>query len=486
MAASPTDSASFAGGSMATSPSAPSIAMKTETNISPAPMSPPPTIVTRKEWVIPPRPKPGRKPATDTPPTKRKAQNRAAQRAFRERRAARVGELEDQMKEVEEKEQRERQDLKTNITRLESEVESFQKQLTAWQERSRLLERDLQYERNLRQDFEREIQKVASGDASVAGELQSAQPYSAQDFDRSQRDGNAASLDISCGNCTNNSHCECVEQALNLTDPSYAGDLSAAGKRAHSPVVDEADAKRHRTSDSSPPADPTELETDFTSLYSSKTIRDDASPRVSDDPCGFCQDGTPCVCAELERQQALEDNADSENRLAPLLSQFTPPPSDGDVKRSDDVTANGKPEPLHPSIFRSVVASERNPCANGAGTCAQCRADPNSTLFCKSLASVHPGGDSQCCGNLSSGGCCTVPKKPARPQARPYLSCADTFTTLSRHPHYADATDELESWIGKLKTAAPAAANEGRPAMEIEAASVMGVLKFFDRRFGSG
>ncbi len=58
-----------------------------------------------KNWVVPPRPKPGRKPATDTPPTKRKAQNRAAQRAFRERRAARVGELEEQLKETEEERQ---------------------------------------------------------------------------------------------------------------------------------------------------------------------------------------------------------------------------------------------------------------------------------------------------------------------------------------------------------------------------------------------
>ena len=57
--------------------------------------------ITSKEWVVPPRPKPGRKPATDTPPTKRKAQNRAAQRAFRERRAARVGELEEQLEELE-------------------------------------------------------------------------------------------------------------------------------------------------------------------------------------------------------------------------------------------------------------------------------------------------------------------------------------------------------------------------------------------------
>lgn len=48
-----------------------------------------------KQWVLPPRPKPGRKPITEDPPTKRKAQNRAAQRAFRERRANRVAELED-------------------------------------------------------------------------------------------------------------------------------------------------------------------------------------------------------------------------------------------------------------------------------------------------------------------------------------------------------------------------------------------------------
>lgn len=37
-------------------------------------------IVTSKKWVLPPRPKPGRKPSADVPTTKRKAQNRAAQR----------------------------------------------------------------------------------------------------------------------------------------------------------------------------------------------------------------------------------------------------------------------------------------------------------------------------------------------------------------------------------------------------------------------
>ena len=40
------------------------------------------SIQTSKEWVLPPRPKPGRKPSVDTPASKRKAQNRAAQRAL--------------------------------------------------------------------------------------------------------------------------------------------------------------------------------------------------------------------------------------------------------------------------------------------------------------------------------------------------------------------------------------------------------------------
>ena len=59
------------------------------------------TIMTSKEWILPPRPKPGRKPSADTPALKRKAQNRAAQRAFRERRATRVQELELKLLEVE-------------------------------------------------------------------------------------------------------------------------------------------------------------------------------------------------------------------------------------------------------------------------------------------------------------------------------------------------------------------------------------------------
>lgn len=79
------------------------------------------SIVTLREWVLPPRPKPGRKPSVDTPASKRKAQNRAAQRAFRERRATRVQELEQKLLEVEKEKEIKEMGLVNTINKLKFE-----------------------------------------------------------------------------------------------------------------------------------------------------------------------------------------------------------------------------------------------------------------------------------------------------------------------------------------------------------------------------
>ncbi|WFD43957.1 hypothetical protein MPSI1_002622 [Malassezia psittaci] len=68
--------------------------------ISPSP-SPSDVVQPSKEWVLPARGKPGRKPAAEVPLTKRKAQNRASQRAFRERRQSYLTELEQKVKQYE-------------------------------------------------------------------------------------------------------------------------------------------------------------------------------------------------------------------------------------------------------------------------------------------------------------------------------------------------------------------------------------------------
>ncbi|RMZ92045.1 hypothetical protein DV736_g687, partial [Chaetothyriales sp. CBS 134916] len=368
--------------------------------------SPPPTSastllsLTSKEWIVPPRPKPGRKPATDTPPSRRKAQNRAAQRAFRERRAARVSELEEHLKQVEDENDKEQDELRVHITRLENDLE----QCTS----------------------------------------------------------------VGCGKCTLESHCQCIDDAFNAMGGS---NTASSDKRSRSPASRHEPEKRIKTE----PQD--SLEVDFTAMYSkplSQSLSEQTSPTSAiADPCGFCSDSTPCICAEMqaEREAGQHASANILSREHPSsISQFTPPPSEGDVSL-----------PIPAPAPNSTAST----CASGPGTCAQCRSDPNSTLFCKSLAAsrVQAAGS----GSSSGSGCCGS----RTPGAGVTLTCADAYTTLSRHPAYERASSEIASWMPKLHASdvSPPSQSAGtqvkaRPAMEIDAANVMAVLKDFDRRFG--
>jgi hypothetical protein len=173
---------------------------------------------------------------------------------------------------------------------------------------------------------------------------------------------------------------------------------------------------------------------------------------------------------------------------------------------------------------------------NGPGTCAQCIADPKSGLFCRSLAANFEknnpgggGGNGGCCGNGGPGGCCkSAPSQPSQQQTQPApptlpsltttlrqpsdpntsnisfglsLSCADAYKTLASHRHFDAAADDIGSWLPKLKAlpvprpSGPVGGRhgggrgrgrDGRAPIEVEAASIMSVLKDFDVRFGRG
>ncbi|KAI9725030.1 MAG: hypothetical protein M1812_000306 [Candelaria pacifica] len=483
-------------------------------------------LVTRKEWVLPPRPKPGRKPATDTPPTKRKAQNRAAQRAFRERRASKVGELEEHIRHIEEEDEREQTGLREHITRLEADVENYRAELEAWGNRAQALERELTNERAQKEQLRVEARNLSQSDHETTDAVSPplGKPPSQEEPSRPQKlSGQGSTINllgeeggvIGCGNCTPETRCECMEQALKeepmgcgkcsvdtnckcieqafgTSEIAWSRDLPApTSKRPHSPtkVVNN---KRHQ--DRRAKIEAEELEIDFTAMYASNKARnrfnvmdspERASPAMDRDPCGFCSDGSHCLCAELELEAT--NDISEQTQLPPIRSHITPPPSDGDVQCS-----NNKIEPLHPNMSRSLPLS--NPCANGPGTCAQCQKDPQSTLFCKSVAAMRgptSNPSDACCGSPGvTGGCCrsqaSAQTSNPPPLNKPLLSCADAYTTLSRHPRYSEASEELGTWLGRLNTTPPRTGAVGRPAMEIEAASVMGVLKLFDRRFGSG
>lgn len=411
--------------------------------------------LTTKEWIVPPRPKPGRKPATDTPPTKRKAQNRAAQRAFRERRAARVGELEEQLKEIEDQNEQEQEDLRLEVTELRQVLAQRESELTTWVNKCRTLEVELV---NANASLAKQSKRVS---IMANSEAQVSEP-------------------IGCGNCTLESRCQCIDDVVKDMD-------TTAENAAFSTQTDskqDGSNKRIKLE----PSETNIMEVDFTAAFTkgSQVPRSDHTSAGVADPCGFCSDGTSCICAEMaaeqERQNITRPNSpvNGGRQAQRQISQFTPPPSEGDVGAS---------------------APGRSRCAGGPGTCAQCVADPNSTLFCKSLAASR--GSSNCCGGTGpNGNCCqssvVLPPRTTRSRAmadpnlrlpRPptrsplTLSCADAYTALSRHSAYERATGDMASWMPKLH--ANPTSVEGRPAMEIDAANVMAVLKDFDRRFGS-
>ncbi|KAL9003940.1 MAG: hypothetical protein Q9188_003211 [Gyalolechia gomerana] len=436
---------------------------------------PSPSIFTHKEWVIPPRPKPGRKPAADTPPTKRKAQNRQAQRAFRERRAARVGELEEQMKKMEEEDAREQADLRTQLRQLEADLQSYNQLLLPWRQRMQELDATIAKERKLREDAEAEVSILRYGQkhGTEVVPLPSRrpshqQPLPAPDHPTSNTQPPDAYQDVplGCGKCSRDTRCECIEQAFDSHDIA-TNRTEAPTKRPHSPPTDE-ENKRFRQDTNQESAN---NEIDFTFRFSTKkppnltTSASSASLPTAGpnpDPCGFCQDDTPCICAEM----ALE-----------AIKSEAPPTAEN---------------------LKINSSTPSNPCINGPGTCAQCLSNANSTLFCKSLAATRPGYRPNQSFTPEIMAENTNEELPLTPSSNtdcptseadksnlavtgPTLTCADAYETLSRHPAFEQASQELSTWMPQLATVP---GDKERTAFEVEAASVMGVLRFFDRRFG--
>lgn len=384
-----------------------------------------------------------------------------------------MGELEEQLKKIEEENEEEEERLKDEIENLSRKLEECRKDMVYWKKRCDGLEGEVLTEERAKEAAVKELHEIKAGN-----QLQT------------------EAVPGGCSNCSS-TRCQCIDDAFDLSSVPRPTDDSSLPKRPTSPQQG-VSSKRQRSAPEIK-TEPEELEIDFTSRFSvrrpSRNGGDAASPIVLFDPCGFCQDGTPCICAEMAVDRSKDrDKPPETNKLPPIqnLSQFTPPPSEGDVLS----------DPL-PS-----VSSRLNPCANGPGTCAQCLADPKRTLFCKSLAasrsaSAASGPEEGCCGGRgSSGGCCRS-QKPPRSDNRPgqsglsstssppiTLSCSDAFTTLSRHPNFSRASDELNTWLPQLHTLPnprdlPANSFNSRPAMEVEAASVMGVLRYFDRRFAT-
>lgn len=397
-----------------------------------------------------------------------------------------------------------------------------------------------------------------------------------------------ASMPVGCGNCTLGSRCQCLEEVLNGTagaDTTYQDAGSSRSNSVSHPQSTSASRTAKRTIRSISPssAAPEEkrvrpslsyatTETDFTAMFSRQAKR--ASPpsttpasaqpaaapvnsigtpysnapspyslapmdnQAADSPapedrCGFCEDGTYCVCAEAAKNAAAEMQQAAANEsvtLPPITSSAlfsvqqsrTPPPSEGDAIGYEILPDGAVKLPSLKGLSSRNKANnledKSKPATGGCGsggpgTCAQCIADPKSGLFCRSLAASFKGKNGEpsggCCGGGGPGGGCCKDKKQnasagsvsssSNSNASVKLSCADAYKTLASHRNFNEAADDIGAWLPMLR-AAPArprepeiggcsggkAGGSSRTPIEVEAASIMGVLKGFDVRFGRG
>ncbi|KAL5408125.1 hypothetical protein PMIN03_006728 [Paraphaeosphaeria minitans] len=265
-------------------------------------------------YVVPPRPKPGRKPATDEPASKRKAQNRESQRAFRARKAAKLTDMQEQADVMNRKHRVEVNEMLAEQHRLNSEYNNC---LTQLEEVKDTLQR-VSKERDYWKDRSSHIYAQHSAlQQRLREENSPLNPFNEQSavFFPHQSSPTRSSMgsfsgysspksmtQLGCGNCKLGD-CACIAGYSQASNP-FAGNV---------PVIQ----PPSRSSFANPFAD---REIDFTAQFS-KRGRLDQQPsgallaqhsNEQDSKCGFCTDESNCLCRDQTLQfQDLPPTNDS-------------------------------------------------------------------------------------------------------------------------------------------------------------------------------
>lgn len=334
-------------------------------------------IQTSKEWVLPPRPKPGRKPSVDTPASKRKAQNRAAQRAFRERRATRVQELEEKLAEVEKERDVKEMGLVNTINKLRVENQFLLKSLEQ-------LRGDVAGIRNARV-----LPNVSPSSSTYSVQQISPAPLADSPPNFSYRnhlhptpmsaDPTPArprgTSDFDCGVCVKN-ECLCEDVGLKTSSQATLNDLLDT----FTPVAAVPLKRKAAQSGANGNNTKDRLETDFTRHFSTassrplpdlKRLKRLAAPKMADvvvqdpapkkmfdegspvDNCGFCSDDTPCVCREAAKEAAQISQTMAQNGNGTM--------NEDDLEDSEDEEVAKMLPPIQNSAIRKASLPVMHP-----------------------------------------------------------------------------------------------------------------------------
>ncbi|KAH7071452.1 hypothetical protein BKA63DRAFT_517985 [Paraphoma chrysanthemicola] len=303
-----------------------------------------------RNYGVPSRPKPGRKPATDEPQTKRKAQNRESQRAFRARKAAKVQELATQVESGKQQHQDEVNALLMRIDNLEQRLKHTEEAYHATSKRC---------------DYWKEQFESLRDNGATSGttmiEPPSAQlgsyPAMMMTPDASNESPGPtdyrtpdASTSFLCGRCRPD-HCECIEETLaaHAQDPPFMEAVALPRRRGVTPMQD---VQMQVTK----VEDPSELEIDFTSAFAKPAPAIDFMGDGEHQTCGFCTRPDNCFC----RDESIRNGADGGASLSQVTS--------GESAKSANASAPVKGMP---------------------GSCDACQQNPEQKAWCQRVAQLR-------------------------------------------------------------------------------------------------
>ncbi|KAF8560455.1 hypothetical protein OG21DRAFT_1502729 [Imleria badia] len=420
-----------------------------------------------KEWVIPAKPKPGRKPKkeTNTGPTdltdyvdeessaSRRVQNRAAQRAFRERKQTQLAELQARLHSYEQGEIERNVALQNIAKKMNEENEELRKENEILREKIARMEQER--DENLDKD-----KKRAYDDTSTSSLPADNCPKKRARVDEDKQESLPPALPPSFSSSSSS-----LMSSADVTPPS--GTFSPGEYESHS---------RHSIFPTPPPIN--EL-LSFTATNESTSNLDGQDP-VDPYNCILCSPDAPCVCREVAVQQATNISSNSLHQLAlqsESLSQQSIVSLDQSVHVNtlptagtsilDNLPAFQAPVPIrrrtgtsraNPVFSVTPIAttssSSASKCSGDPDNCMACADDNFGKAFCQAIGhtvnSTMPCVDCQtdeilvggCCGDISKCGSCGIApiiSSAAPPRGPESISTDDAWRQLKSHPNVAFA-----------------------------------------------
>jgi hypothetical protein len=348
--------------------------------------------VASKEWVVPARPKPGRKPKKDLIPVAqeeeevsaffrseckpiyifqhvdckgRRVQNRAAQRAFRERKQSQLADLQARVQSYEQGEIERNVALQNIAKRLKEENETLRRENAVLTEKLAKAEqeRDMLRDNNDRKRWR---------DHSPASSIASTQRKKYK-----------------------------VDHDMDTQVPRFAHPyISSPQSMVSSP-------DSNTSSDTRFPSVPFDPQPDAFAAFANLKAETGAFQPFD---CGFCSEDTPCVCRDVFQQTPVQEHKLNVNPIRSIVLGTPPPP---ETSILDNLPPYQPPVPLRlrprttqiNTIFQVSPPSQPSAtpanCSGDPSNCAACADDSFGKAFCEKISALQPCENCPCASDSS-------------------------------------------------------------------------------------